>query len=87
MFGTFRDCCCSGDVVTGLQSLTLSLAHAAALALRSKGCSDVLLEGGNAITIGGVVLGSCFTEGTASSLRPSASDTVGEGIVRPERWE
>ena len=87
MLGTFRDCCSSGDVVTGLQFLALSLAHATALALRSKGCSDVLLDGGSAITMGGVVLGSCFTEGTASSLRPSASDTVGDGTVRPERWE
>jgi len=87
MFGTFRDCCSSREVVTGLQSLALSLAHATALALRSKGCSDVLLDGGSAITMGGVVLGSCFTEGTASSLIPSASDTVGEGTVRPERWE
>jgi hypothetical protein len=86
MFGTFRDCCWSEGVATGLQSLALSLPHTTALALRSNGCSEVLLEGGTDITIGGVVLCSCFTEGTASSLRPSASAIVGEGTVRPARW-
>ena len=53
--GTLRDG--SGGVGAGFSQGT-------ALALRSSGCSAVvLLEAGSAITTGGVVLGSCLDEG------------------------
>ena len=47
ILGTLREG--SGGVGTGMS-------HGAAFALRSSGCSDVLLEAGSAMTTGGVVL-------------------------------